>query len=63
MNVMYTENELCEVLKICKVTLWQYRKQGLPCIRLGSRIIRYDMQEVLNWINKQKYIVDGGEVA
>ncbi len=50
MNIV-TEKELCEILKVDNVFLWRCRKKGLPFIRLGSKLIRYDLVLVLNWFN------------
>lgn len=47
----FTENDLCDFLNVTKVFLYRCRQKGMPFIRLGSRLIRYDLEEVLNWIN------------
>lgn len=44
-----TEKELCQILKVDNVFLWRCRKNGLPYIRLGSKSIRYDYDEVIQW--------------
>ena len=47
-----TEVELCERLKVDRVFLWSCRKKGLPFIRLGTKIIRYNLDDVLRWFNE-----------
>lgn len=51
MSVM-TEKELCEFLKVDSVFLWRCRKRGLPHIKLGSKMIRYDLDAVLLWFEE-----------
>ena len=49
-----TEKELSERLKISKVTLHKYRKQGkIPFSQVG-RTIRYDYKEVMETIKFKK---------
>lgn len=53
---LLTENELCKFLKVDRVFLWRNRKLGLPFKRLGTKIIRYDLEEVLKWINSNSVL-------
>lgn len=46
---LLTEQELCSALKVERVFLWKCRQDGMPFIRLGAKIVRYDLDEVLNW--------------
>ena len=49
-----TEKELSERLKITKVTLHKYRKQGkIPFSQVG-RTIRYDYKEVMETLKFKK---------
>ena len=49
-----TEKELSERLKITKVTLHKYRKEGkIPFSQVG-RTIRYDYKEVMETIKLKK---------
>ena len=50
MKELITEEEMCFKLDVQRVFLWKCRKQGMPYIRIGERIIRYDYDEVLNWL-------------
>lgn len=49
---MLTAEELQQALKISRSTLYRLRKEGLPNIQTGYRTIRYDLVEVLNWLEK-----------
>lgn len=48
-----TERELCELLKVKRVFVYNCRKQGMPCVRLGVKLIRYNLDEVLRWLNER----------
>ncbi len=49
---LLTEQELCSALKVERVFLWKCRQDGMPFIRLGAKIVRYDLDEVLNWFRE-----------
>ncbi|MGN0542414.1 MAG: hypothetical protein ACI4JG_03100 [Acutalibacteraceae bacterium] len=50
--MLVTEIELCELLKVERCFLWSCRQKGMPFLRLGSKIIRYDYDKVLQWFNE-----------
>ena len=58
MTKLMTEIELCEVLKVCRPFLYESRKQGLPYIRLGDKLIRYDLDQVMTWFNEYEKAVN-----
>ena len=47
---LLTEQELCSTLKVERVFLWKCRQDGMPFIRLGAKIVRYDLDEVLELV-------------
>ena len=47
-----TERELCEVLSVTRQTLVSLRKCGMPYFLLGTKLVRYDLQEVLDWLKE-----------
>lgn len=47
--MLITEKELCTRLNVERVFLWNCRKRGMPFVRLGPKIIRYDYDKVLQW--------------
>ena len=52
MPMFLTQDELCEILKVDRVFLWKCRKNGMPYYQFGSKIIRYALDDVLNWFNE-----------
>ncbi len=51
-----TQKELCNLLKVDDVFLWRCRKKGLPHLKIGSRLIRYDLDAVLKWFEKNSLL-------
>ncbi|WP_084524426.1 helix-turn-helix domain-containing protein [Lutispora thermophila] len=47
-----TTKELCEWLKISHNTANNWRRKGLPYIRVGNTV-RYDKEQVQKWLNEQ----------
>lgn len=47
--MLITEKELCKTLKVDRCFLWSCRQKGMPFVRLGSKIIRYNLDDVLQW--------------
>lgn len=54
MKKIITNNELCEHYQISKPTASEYRKQGMPYINLSERTIRYNIDEVEQWLKNKK---------
>lgn len=50
--MLLTEQQLCERLQVDRVFLWRCRTAGMPFLRIGTKIIRYDYEEVLNWFKE-----------
>ena len=50
MDEYLTEEELAERLKVSRTTLWALRNQGLPHCRIRSRMVRYRIEEVTEWL-------------
>lgn len=44
------ENELCDILRVDRVFLWRCRQRGMPYIRLGAKMVRYRLEDVLEWL-------------
>lgn len=59
--MLLTEKELCERLKVERPFLFKYRQCGMPFIRLGPKIIRYDYDTVLKWFNKNYAVIQSTE--
>ena len=48
---LLTEKELCAYLKVDRTFLYSCRALGLPYLRLGKKLIRYDLHSVLDWFD------------
>lgn len=44
--------EIAEVLGVTHQSIYLWRGQGCPHIKLGERTYRYDLQEVIDWRTK-----------
>lgn len=51
---MMTEKELCAYLKVDRVFIYRCRCNGLPFVRLGTKLIRYNLDDVLTWFNQKE---------
>ena len=50
-----TPDEVCDWLNIEKTYLYRLiNERQFPVVRLGSRTLRYDENEVIKWIEKRK---------
>jgi len=47
---LITEAQLIVELGVARETLWKWRRQGMPCVPLGARIMRYRLPDVLEWL-------------
>jgi len=60
-NELLTVAELSNIYKVCRSTIYRWRKQGLPCKIIGDRSIRFDSKSAEKWIetnsksDNQKY--------
>ena len=61
-----TTEQLCAELGVARPTLWAWRNAGMPYIALGTRAVRYNLHDVLDWLNQRKTassVAQGKEVA
>ena len=54
-----TTPELCELLKVNRTTVWRWREKGMPYLGSG-KTIRYDKNEVLQWLKNQNQETNQG---
>jgi predicted DNA-binding transcriptional regulator AlpA len=54
---LITTRQLQGELQVSEVTLWKYRKQGMPYKPLGARLVRYDLSDVLEWLGSRERVV------
>lgn len=52
---MLSAEELQQELNISRSTLYRLRKEGLPHVQVGYRTLRYDLVEVLKWLEQNGY--------
>jgi predicted DNA-binding transcriptional regulator AlpA len=50
---LLTTKQMQEELQVCPVTLWSYRRQGMPYLLLGGRSVRYNLSDVMEWLKAQ----------
>jgi excisionase family DNA binding protein len=52
---LVTTKQLAEQIGVSELTIWRWRERGLPFKRLGptGRSIRFDLDEVNEWILSQ----------
>ena len=58
MSILLTTDQLAEYLQVTNQSIYNYKKQGMPYVKVGSNY-RYEVEKVLNWMkekenNKQK---------
>ncbi|SEO25251.1 hypothetical protein SAMN04487895_10684 [Paenibacillus sophorae] len=56
MDNLVTAKRVCEKYNICRRTLNYWLNDGLPCYRLGYRLLRFDMEAVNGWIRQNKQV-------
>ena len=44
--------ELCQILDCSRATLSQYRRMGLPYLKIGPKMCWYDLEEVRAWMKR-----------
>lgn len=53
MCVLLTSDQICNALHIERTTLWKLKNNGMPYIRVGKKLIRYDLDEVIAWLKER----------
>ncbi len=56
MSKLLCANELCAVLGVSRGFLYRCRAEGMPYIRIGDKLIRYDVSEVKKWLDERKVV-------
>lgn len=59
---LLSEKELCDVLNVSRLFLMRCRENGMPFIRLGSKLIRYDLNAVITWFEKDNDLKEVKEI-
>lgn len=50
MNLLTVE-EIAKELKVTRQTIYQWRKDGMPFLRMG-RLIRFEQEKVMEWLKE-----------
>ena len=51
---LVTTKELAEILQVHENTLYNWaREQDMPRLKLGHNRVRYDLDDVMNWIKER----------
>ena len=51
---LVSTKELAEILQVHENTLYNWaREQDMPRLKLGHNRVRYDLDEVMNWIKER----------
>jgi excisionase family DNA binding protein len=45
--------EMAKRLNVSRVTVFELMKEGMPTIRISERIIRFDPDEVMQWVKNK----------
>ncbi len=48
-----TIEEVAEMLKVARSTVYKFKEMGLPFIKLG-KVIRFELNDVVSWVEQQK---------
>lgn len=52
MENLLTVKELCEILKVSRQTLQNWRKEGMPSEKFG-KLVRFNKDEVYQWLKQR----------
>ena len=59
---LLTAKELAEQLKVTQAAVRKWSTQGMPAIRLGSRLVRFQMPVVMDWLQHKAQQPKGAEI-
>jgi len=49
-----TANELARKLKVSLPAIRRWTLNGMPCRRLGGRLVRFELERALAWLEKRQ---------
>lgn len=47
---LLTRHELAEILGVHTQTIYNMTKEGMPRIKMGYNLVRYDPEDVMEWL-------------
>lgn len=54
MKSYVSAKELQDYLKISESTLFRFLKQGMPVLKVGKKINRFCLEDVVEWLEKNQ---------
>ena len=51
-NMLITVNELCNIMKVTRTSIDNWRKEGMPYQKFG-KMVRFDKEEVMEWLKER----------
>ena len=51
---LLTTEQLCKEFSVTRPTLLSWRRQGMPYVPFGSRMVRYSLPDVCEWLEERK---------
>ena len=58
---LISTKELSEILGVHIQTIYNWVKEGMPRMKMGYNLVRYDLDEVMKWIENRIEEVDNKE--
>ena len=55
MKSLMTSSEIAEYFSVTMQTVYNWRKEGVPSIRIGHEY-RYDLLKVMEWVSKRNEV-------
>lgn len=49
-----TAEELAQKLKVSKAAVRRWTLCGIPCLRLGGRLVRFEFDKALAWLEQRQ---------
>lgn len=50
---LVTIKQLEELLQVSRQTIYDWRKEGMPYIQINGRSVRFDYDEVIEWLKSR----------
>jgi phage terminase Nu1 subunit (DNA packaging protein) len=52
---LLTTKEIADIFKVTVQTVWRWRVAGLPHIKINSQTIRYNLDDVIEWMEEKHH--------
>jgi excisionase family DNA binding protein len=51
---IFTADEIAKRLKVSKAAVRRWTREGMPCLRFGERLVRFELASTLSWLQSRK---------